>query len=254
MDIHLYLLCFRTEALVASHLTPEHFGAYMAVGPKKRTQGHVLFFEIDPSLRSPELNLQHVEEHCVPYPDGSPRASKYMSVYRVVEHVPLGAYGTLFLTTRDGRVLGIDGHRAGASTGPERLHMYDELCPLTPRVVSRFSPVAFVEHLTSDENAVSVPRIFFAEKRIDRDANGQLWDGLPYADLEHIEDCLRELEEKPSKATKTVNRNPPLLGFFNTVSSGFYVGDSTATLQYPFPDRERLDVEHHDWWRSASQG
>jgi len=47
MNIRFYILCYRTEALVASHLPPEEFGRYMAVGTNKNTRGNVLFLEID---------------------------------------------------------------------------------------------------------------------------------------------------------------------------------------------------------------
>ena len=49
MKTHLYMLCYRFEALVASHLEPEAFGRYMAVGTQKNARGNVLFFEIDPA-------------------------------------------------------------------------------------------------------------------------------------------------------------------------------------------------------------
>lgn len=252
MEIRLYLICFRTEALVASHLPPEQFGNYMAVGTQKRNRGNVLFLEIDPTLRSPELNLQHLEARCVPHEDGSPRRSKYMSVYRVIEHLPLSALGKLYLTSRDGRVLGLDGMMNSQFSGDNKIHMYAELCPLTPRVVSRLNPAEFTLLLTSLENAVRVPRIFFADTKIDRDSQGHLSQSLPYADREHIEDCLNELEANPQKASKTVDRNPSLQGFFNTIDSGFYVGDPTGTRHYAFPDQQSLERDHYNWWRSAS--
>ena len=46
MKIHLYMLCYRFEALVASHLDPEAFGRYMSVGTQKNTKGNVLFLEV----------------------------------------------------------------------------------------------------------------------------------------------------------------------------------------------------------------
>ena len=108
MKIHLYMLCYRFEALVASHLEPEAFGRYMAVGTQKNARGNVLFFEIDPALKSDYFKLDDLEHRCVPHVDGSPKRSKYISVYRVLEHLDLSALGKLYLCTADGRVMSLD--------------------------------------------------------------------------------------------------------------------------------------------------
>lgn len=255
MDIHLYLMCFRTESLVASHLPPDQFGNYMAIGSMKRTFGYVAFLEIDPTLRSPELHLQDIKSQCIPHDDGSPRKSKYMSVYRVLEHLPLGAIGDLYLTSRDGKVMGVTGQRAEArASEPGQMYMYAELCPATPLVVTDLEPVQFATYMTTPGNLVSVPKILFADTKIDRDRLGHLSDYLPYPDPVHIEDCLNELESDVMKKTKTVDRHPPLQGFYNSIATGFYLGDASATRHYPFPDAETLEQDHREWWHSASLG
>src|SRR5512140_637990 len=107
MDIHLYMSCYRSEALIASHLTPDAFGRYMAIGTQKLTRGSYMFFEVAPDLKSEYFRLHDLAERCVPHADGSPKASKYVSVYRVLEHIPRDALGKLYLVTADGRVLGL---------------------------------------------------------------------------------------------------------------------------------------------------
>lgn len=254
MDIHLYLMCYRTEALVASQLSAEEFGAYMAVGTQKKTFGNVVFFEVDPSLRTPELNLDQVEARCVPHQDGSPRRSKYMSLYRVMEHIPLSAYGKLHLTTRDGRVLSLEGqdyHNHEENHGP---YMYAELCPLTSRVVTRLGPAAFTQRITDLSNPISVPRIFFVDNQVAVDSEGRLASYLPYRNPEHVVECLKEVEAHSEKIGKTVDRNPPLVAFYRTIGSGFYLGDAGGIKRYEYPDVATLEAEHHKWWRSASMG
>ena len=254
MDIHLYLMCYRTEALVASQLEAEEFGQYMAVGTRKKTFGNVVFFEIDPKFRSPDLHLDEVEAKCKARPDGTPRRSKYMSLYRVMERIPLSAYGKLHLTTRDGRVLSLDGREFEEEPTSKGPFMYAELCPLTSRVVSHLSPKAFTQRITDSATTVYVPRIFFSDTLVELDSEGRLASYLPYANPGHIEDCLREVEEHPNKLSKTVDRNPPLQAFYRTIASGFYLGDSTGIKFYRYPDVATLDADHHKWWRSASMG
>ncbi|MCC5831042.1 MAG: hypothetical protein JJU36_16490 [Phycisphaeraceae bacterium] len=254
MKTYLYLLCYRTEALVASHLDPEAFGAYMAVGTHRRTAGNVMFIEIDPTLRSEYLDLPAGLGTCQPNADGSPVSSRYLSIYRVLEHIPVDALGRLYLVTRDGRVLGLEGRAYGGAEEEAGDHMYVELCPLTPRVVSRLGPAAFCQAMTSGEHRISVPRLLFADCLIDREPDGSLAGHLPYRDPAHIIDCLNELESSGRrKISKTVDRSPPLVAFYRTIRRGFFVGDRQGMLRvYPYPTRAELEDRHWLWWRSAS--
>ncbi len=61
---HLYLSML-PEALVASQLSPEEFGAYYAVGSEKRARGQAIFFEIDPDYRTEALPVEEGLRRCV---------------------------------------------------------------------------------------------------------------------------------------------------------------------------------------------
>ena len=252
MRVHLYVTVSGFEALIASQLEPEAFGLHMAVGTKKLANGHIAFFEIEPSFRHERFPLlDRIEEVCVLHPDGRARASKYVSVYRVLECVPLAAFRKLHLATPDGRVLALDASTAAAAdeTGPS---LFQEMCPLTPLVVSSLGPRAFARHMTDPTNPVSAPRLLFADLRLERDEDGRLVRDLPYSQSAHLLECLADVERAAGKPTKTVARNPTMQGFFRSIRRGFFLGDSAGVRWYPFPSREQLEVHHAWWWHSAS--
>lgn len=252
MKAHLYFLCYQTEALIASHLGPEEFGAYMAVGKYRHTSGNVMFFEVDPALAAKSIPaVAEIDERCQPHPDGSPRRSKYLSVYRVLEHLPLESLGKLYLVTRDGRVLGLEGAMHSEEKPERGPNMYAELSPLTPRVVSFLSPGRFAKFITNSASPVSVPRIFFADLLLDREPDGRLAGYLPYMNPEHIVDCINDVAVA-EKSAKTVERHPRLIAFYRTVRRGFFVGDQEGIRFYPYPSGDDLDEKYHLWWRSAS--
>ncbi|QDU57682.1 hypothetical protein [Aeoliella mucimassa] len=255
MDTHLYLMCYQTEALIASQLEATDFGSYMAIGTQKKTFGNTAFFEIDATQCLNEFGVSSLEELCKPHSDGSPKRSKYLSVYRVLERVPLSAFGKLHLVTRDGRVLSLEGQtlEPGANVAGDGPYMYAELCPLTPRVVSQLNPYDFCQKLTDQSVQVSVPKLFFAHTQL-KIKDDSLASYLPYRNPEHVVACVREVQDRTQKPSKTVDRNPPLMAFYRTVDSGFYLGGSEGVKFYPFPDTKTLDAEHHRWWRSASMG
>ncbi|MFT3828342.1 MAG: hypothetical protein QM691_01420 [Opitutaceae bacterium] len=255
MKVNLYLSVI-PEALIASHLAPEEFGNYYAVGSQKRSRGQAMFFEVDPSFRSDYLRLDEAEKRCVPHEDGSPRRSSYLSIYRAVEHVPLSALGKLYLSTDDGRVLGVsraaDAQTPTPGTG---LHLYQEICPVTPRVASKLAPREFAAYITDRKNPVSVEKIVFAELRLDalaEDPEKGPASNLPYANLDHLRDCLKELRNRYAKPTKVVARDTTASILYRTVLGGFYVADRTGLAYYPLPGREDLESVHYAWWRSAN--
>jgi hypothetical protein len=252
MDTHIYLLVF-PESLVVSMLGPAEFGAYLATGTKKRAREQAMYFELDSGFASDYFDLDKARNVCVPHEDGRPKHSVYVSTYRVLEHVPLSVMGDLWLTTRDGRGLALH-----SSEPPEQYegqyHLYQELCPVHPLIASRMNPRDFCLSITKPEVTVSVPRICFVEMELaDLAHEPSTGDAknLPYSNIQHIRDCLVELATK-DKTTKTVNRIQHEHLPYRCVRKGFFVGDQTGMLYYPFPSMEDMEKDHHYWWRSAA--
>jgi len=254
MRIHLYLTCYPTEALIASHLGPDAFGHYMATGTRKLTRGSLVFLELDrEKLDASAFRLDDLEERCVTHGDGSPKRSKYVSISRVLENLNLEAVRRLHLTTLDGRVLALE-PGTWSDEGDETAFLYQELAPVLPLIASSLSPSRFCRFMTDPEAPLFLPRMFFADLLLDRDGSGALAGYLPYQDPLHIEECLAELQRRKGKPTKTVSRNPVINAFYRTVNRGFFLGDRTTLMFFPFPERRVLETEHAHWWRSAQMG
>lgn len=252
MKINLYLSLI-PESLIASMLPPEEFGAYYATGTQRNSRGRAIFFELPDDFSAPELFSGNLADLCKPHEDGRPRKSTYLSVYRVLERIPRDALKRLYLVTADGKVLGLD---CGVQPPPERegLHLYQELCPLRPRVVSNLGPAAFGRRLTDRSQPVSVDRIAFCELRLNGLAldpeNGKA-DDLPYANIAHLRDCLTTVRDYPEKGIKAVVRSMPDDFLYRTLEGGFYVADASGLSYFPLPTMDQLEREHYDWWRSA---
>ncbi|MHC4567854.1 MAG: hypothetical protein ACYTE3_19080, partial [Planctomycetota bacterium] len=233
MDTHLYLLVF-PESLVVSMLGPAEFGAYLAT------------FESD------YFDLEKAKNACVPHEDGRPKHSVYVSTYRVLEHVPLSEMGDLWLITRDGRGLALH-HSEPPEQYEGQYHLYQELCPVHPLIASRMNAKDFCLSITNPEVTVSVPKICFVEMDLadlaHEPSTGNARN-LPYSNVQHIRDCLVELATR-GKMTKTINRIQHEHIPLRCVRKGFFVGDQTGMLHYPFPSIEDMEKHHHYWWRSA---
>jgi hypothetical protein len=253
MSTYLYLSIV-PEALIASMLEPEAFGRYLSTGNRRMSSGPAIFFELDPQLALPAFGLDNLEERCRPHESGDPRRSAYLAIYRVLERVPVEAVRKLYITTRKGLTLGLDARESVASDNKQSYYLYQELSPVTPRVVSRLAPSEFVRFMTSRENPVSLPKLLLADMRLGHLANdpekGNAGN-LPYQNLPHLRECMNSLLERPGKASKVVNRELILSDLFTNLASGFYLGAEGAVIAFPMPDRETLSSKHNLWWMSA---
>ena len=253
MSKHLYLSLI-PEALIYSQLSPDMFGKYLAIGDKKLTRGPAIFFQLDPDFTSDHFKLDKAKAKVVPHPDGSPRRSTYISVYNVLANVPISALGNLYLTTKDGITLELCPTKA-SPPARKGFHLYQEICPVFPKVASPLGPEGFARFVTNPENPVCLPRMVFCDLRLDgmaTDPEKSSASNLPYNDLNHLRECLTSLKYKSDKMTKIVHRDFNKNLLYPVVDTGFYVGDQEDFQFYPFPSEEELEGVHHRWWSSAT--
>ncbi|MBT8045044.1 MAG: hypothetical protein KJO79_08840 [Verrucomicrobiae bacterium] len=241
------------ECLVASMLPPKDFGAYLAVGSTSRFRGQAVFFEIDPNFESDHFPMHLIEKQCVRKENGKPKNSLYLSIYQVLEHIPMSAIGDLHLATDDGKVLTLKKN----DYVPEKdrfLHLFQEFGPVNPTVASTLDAIDFCKYVTSPDEPVRLPKVVFSELIL-RDlatdpANGRIGE-LPYDHIEHLRDGLIELSETEGKKNKVIFRRLQQDFFFRTIRNGFFVGDQTDMHYYPMPSLEQLESDHYSWWKSA---
>ena len=253
MSKYIYLTC-NPEALVASMLPPESFGHYLSTGTKKLNKAQTIFFEIDLSKIENQIDMDSLERRCVAKPDGAPKSSVYLSVYRVLERIPLAAMKSLYLTTDHGCVLELKRAAYDKSSEPQNaLHLYQELCPVSPMVASSLPPSVFLKRLTDGSIPIVLPTLFFVELKLGELATDPLTgsaEHLPYHNIGHLRDCLEIIRGEYEKHMKTVNRifNGELL--YRTIDSGFYAGAKDEMVFYPYPKMSELERTNYNFFRA----
>jgi len=242
------------EALIASMLPPEAFGEYLSTGTKKMNRGQAIFFEVDLNQIEHLIDMDNLNKKCVVKPDGSPKNSVYLSVYKALETIPLSALKSLYLTTDNGHTLELKRtsyNSAGENKG--QLHLYQELCPVAPMVASDLTPSEFLKRLTDGSIPVILPKLFFVELKLGELASNPLKgsaEHLPYTNVGHLRDCLEVLKGEYKKHMKTVNRVYSGSLLYRTIESGFYVGSNDELAFYPYPNLMELENINYEFFRS----
>lgn len=253
MSVYLYLSLI-PEALIASNLPPEQFGQYYATGHNFKSKGEAVFFEVDPAFRSGYFPIEAGIARCQPHPDGKPKNSVYLSVYRVLENLPVSALGRLYLGTSYGQTLALERQQPEAEAYPGR-HLYQDLAPATSLVVSTLGPVEYARTMTSEPSKfIHFPALAFVELglgALEADPeNGPMGD-LPYPYLHRLREALMVLDPQ-TKLTKLVQRAHSVEFPYRMVKKGFYVGSGGELAFYAMPSHETLRRDHATWWRQAN--
>ena len=253
MSKYVYLTA-TPEALIASMLTPSEFGAYLSTGTKKRNKGQAIFIEVDLSKIEKLIDMENLNSRCVAKHDGKPKSSVYLSVYKVLELIPLEALKSLYLTTDNGHTLELKREVYDpAKEIANKLHLYQELCPVTPLVASELAPAGFVKKLTDGSTPIVLPKLFFVDLKLGELATNPLYgsvEHLPYTNVGHLRDCLEILKGEYKKHMKTVQRVYYGTILYRTIESGFYVGSGDDVLYYRYPTMTELENINYEFFRS----
>jgi len=255
---HLYLILYPNEALVASQLTPEEFGRHYAIGSARHFMGKVIFAEVDINFRHAYLRIEEQLKNTESGIPGRPKRTKFVRSYRVLEHIDFSALQKLYLVTTDGGVLGLDQAKDPSDPGsPNRVRLYQEICPLQLLVASNLDPRHFGRYITEESWSKGAPKIFFTKYDIDvaktvadNAVHAFNMGPLPNVNPTNLPTALKELQEDPTKKTKTVSLNPNLdFVSYKYIKSGFWFSVGPETIFYRMPSLDELHKNHYSWWR-----
>ena len=126
-------------SLVASQLSPEQFASHYMSGSTRHYEGKVVFAEIDINFRHPFFKIDEILDQVHPHEDGRPKATKFISTYRVLEHVDPDVIQRLYLTTPSAAVLGLDSTPYDKTHKPDFLRIYAEIVPTRMLVLSKMN-------------------------------------------------------------------------------------------------------------------
>jgi hypothetical protein len=252
MEKFIYL-SIAPEALIGSMLPPNEFGHYMATGTKKCNKSQMIFFELDYDQVKSMFNNDYFHSRCVRKADGSPKSSVYLAIYRVLEFIPLSALKSLYLTSDHGHVLQLQYKKYDEGImAKKEMHLYQELCPVTPQVASNLTPLEFLKKLTDGSLQIRLPKLLFVDLNLGDLANDPIngsAEHLPYGSVSHLRDCLEIIRTEDLKQMKTVHRIFTGTLLYRTIDRGFFVGSKDNILYYPFPPMAEIEKNNYEFYK-----
>jgi hypothetical protein len=250
---HLYAILFPTTALVGSQLGPDDFGKHFISGSSKYYAGKLIFVEVDPSYRHPFLKIEAMLKGLTPHEDGKPRSTKYVSTYRVLEHLDYDAMMDLYITTPEGYTLAIQSGPQGPERQPGLIRVYAEINPVSMMLLSDLSFSEFGKFITAPDSRVGAPIMLFTQVELDPDeflkefeANPLLASPIPDIHPSVLKKSILELRQFPDKHTKGLSPASPLGKIsFKNLRHGFLFASQDKSKFYPMPDAKRIEETNY---------
>jgi len=255
---HLYLILYPNPCLVASQCGPEEFSRHYQIGSTRFYAGKLIFAEIDINYRHPYFNLDAMLEQVVAHKDGSPKATKFIKSYRVLEHVALSAIQRLYLTNPGGEMLGLDPAEGPAATPHEHVRVIAEICPLSMLVLTQMQSHAFGHYITDAENPKGAPALFYTQLEFDEDEFLKHFEANPFMPVpfrfihpSKLRDAIVEIQSKPDKATKGVALRAPLAQIsYKQIRHGFWFARPDEHRFFAMPPLQEIERTNFKFWRS----
>lgn len=256
---HLYMTVYPNNALIASQLTPEAFAKHYVLGSAKHYKGKVVFAEIDINFRDPYFAIDEYLAQTVPHEDGSPKKTKFIASYAVLEHVPLSEIKNLYLATSSGKVLEIEPAPYTAINEPGLIRIYQEVAPLQNLVASNLDQRSFGKYITTETRSKGAPKIVFTQIDLDIDEflemnkdRNLIISPIPGHHPYRLYECIIELKNNPNKKTKTISLRSLLDEIpYSRLKHGFWFSDGKDLLFFPLPSIDEMKEKYYSWWKDA---
>ncbi len=258
---HLYLVVHPNHSLVASQLDAERFIKHYVRESARYFEGKLVFVELDPGFRHPYFDVGSAYTELKPHDDGTPKATKFISSYRVLEHVDFAAMGTLYLSDASGGYVpsspAPDPKGAQAHDG-EELRVILEVDPVKFIVLTRLGLTEYARFATDPTNSKGAPKMLYTELDVSMDDFIRETEESPYVSSffpgihpERLRSAIRELRRSPSKDVKGIALYCPLDRIsYKLLRWGFVFAAPDQVKFYPLLPLDEVERRFYKFWKA----
>lgn len=255
---HLYQILSPNQALIASQNTPEDFARHYSAGSTRFYEGKVIFAELDIDFRDPYFDIDGALASLQPHEDGRPKATRFISTYRVLEHTDFKAIKQLYLTSSEGYCLALSEAPYDKVHHVGFLRIFAEIAPLRMLVLTSFNFQEFGKYITDPDYRKGVPKLFYTQIELDteeflRELERRPTMNAPITGLHpsKLRDAINELKTHPDKNTKGLNLDSSLDQIpYRRLRHGFMFASQDETKFFPMPTLAEIERTNPRFWRT----
>ncbi|MBT3272635.1 MAG: hypothetical protein HN368_05740 [Spirochaetales bacterium] len=255
---HLYMILYPHTVLIASQLEPRLLAQHYTAGSSRHYRGKVIFAEIDLDYRNDFFKIEDILSTVEPHEDGRPKATKYISSYRVLEHVEFSSIMRLYLSTQEGYCIGIDSGPFEFNPEDKQARIFAEITPLRALVLSKVDFITFGRYITNFDNPKSAPSQFFTQLDLDivdflEEFGLNPFRPAPFLNVHPsiLRDAFYELQRHPEKLHRGIAIDSDLVNIsYKLIRRGFMFANQESSLFFPMPEPAVIEEENYKFWRT----
>jgi hypothetical protein len=253
----IYQILYPNPALVASQLSPEDIARHYLVGSIRHDSGKHVFAEIDPNFRHPYFEIDENMKFMVPHEDGSPKHTRFISTYRVLEHMDFDAIQTLYLSTSEAHLMPLKPAPYELKHQTGFLRTFAEIAPLSMLVMSPYEFPEFGRFITAPHNTKGAPKLFYTQIDLNVEEFLTSFERNPFTQApfsflhpSKLRDAIQQLRIKPEKKTKGLSLYCPLDQIsYKKIRHGFMFASQEKLRFFPMPSLHDIEVNHFKFWQ-----
>ncbi len=253
----LYQILYPNQALVASQLSPEAFARHYLIGSIRHYNGKLVFAEIDINFRHPYFDIDECLEKMVPHEDGSPKHTKFICSYRVMEHMDFDFIQSLYLATSEAQILELKPQIYTHTHAAGFLRTFAEIAPLSMLVLSPYDMIEFGKFITAPHNPKGAPKLFYSQIELNVEEFLGNFEKNPFAQApfnflhpSKLRDAMLEMKIKKAKKTKGLSLFCPLEQIsFKKIRHGFMFASQEKTRFFPMPTLHDIETSYFKFWQ-----
>jgi hypothetical protein len=257
---HLYLLAHPNHSLIASQLAPERFIRHFIRESARYFEGKLVFVELDPDFRHPYFDIEGAYAQLKPHEDGSPKATKFISSYRVLEHVDFEAMGKLYVCDESGGFVVLESSSSALAppAGGDDLRVILEIDPVKFIVLTRLDLGEFASYATDPSNTKGAPRMLYTELDLAVDDFMRETEESPYVSSffpgihpDRLRATILEIRRSPSKSVKSISLNCPFDRIsYKLLRNGFAFASREGIKYYPLLPLDEVEKRYYKFWKN----
>src|SRR5690606_10266601 len=164
-----YQILYPNQALVASQLAPEAFARHYLIGSIRHYSGKLVFADIDIKFRHPYFDIDGGLDRLIPHEDGTPKHTKFICSYRVMEHMDFDCIKSLYLSTSEAHVLELKPKEYDKKHQTGFLRTFADIAPLSILVMSPYDMAELGKFTTQSGINTSAPKLFYTQLELNVD-------------------------------------------------------------------------------------
>ncbi len=254
---HIYMILHPNNFLIASGLTPEQLGKHYLTGSSQHFNGRLIFAEIDLNFRNPYFDIEWALKELTPHRDGRPRSTKFISAYRVLEHMDFSAIKKLYMASSTGDVMELEDKPYDAKKNPSAFKVFAGLTPLKILALSTESFIEYGKNISNNKHK-GAPKCFYTQIEFDATAfqkefreHAFVASPIPGVHPAILDKAIEDIMAHPDKISKGIKLHSSFHEFpSRLIRHGFLFSSPDEYKYFPLPSLSEIEEKFYNFHKS----